>query len=176
MKYLLILVTGLVMMSCGVTVPYTNEVRDEFGLDSENMIKKVQFYTSATITLEKSKESGGQGTDDGVLVSSSSKEQEMVIIPVKTKCVFDSYGENGSINVRFETGVGKILTFNTREGQTSGKYYLVADWSAKEGGEIEYGNMTYHATKASGVAHLMVKKKKLQKTKRKARYVKGMKI
>ncbi|MGY8926987.1 MAG: hypothetical protein ACKVJC_06800, partial [Flavobacteriales bacterium] len=82
MKYLFIAIIGLLLVSCGTRVPYTNQVRDEFGLDSEQMVKKVQFLTSATIILEKNKQSGGQATDDsGVLVSSSSNEQDAVTIP-----------------------------------------------------------------------------------------------
>ena len=177
MKYLLILLTGIVLASCGTKVPYTNDIRDEFGLDSEKSMSKVQFFTSSTIVLEASKESGGQGTnDDGTLVTNSSKEQERIIIPIGTKCVFDSFEDDGSINVRFETGVGKTITFNMREGQTSGKYYLVADWTQKQGGEVEYGNQTYYATSSSGTAYLQVIMKKLQKVKRKDRVVKGMKV
>lgn len=177
MKYLFALLTGFLLVSCGTKVPYTNDIRDEFGLDSDKAMAKVQFFTSSTIILEASKESGGQGTnDDGTLVTNSNKEQERIIIPIGTKCVFDSYGENGSINVRFETGVGKTITFNMREGQTSGKYYLVADWTQKQGGEVEYGNQRYYATSSSGTAYLQVIMKKLQKVKRKDRVVKGMKV
>ncbi len=177
MKYVLILFAGLIVASCGTKVPYTNAIRDEFGLETEQNMRKVQFFTSATIILEASKESGGQGTnEDGTLVTNSNKEQERIIIPIGTKCVFDSFGDNGSINVRFETGVGKVITFNIREGQTSGKYYLVADWTQKQGGEVEYGNQVFYATSSSGTAHLQVIMKKLQKTKRKDRVVKGMKV
>lgn len=177
MRYLLFLVTALLIVSCGVRVPYTNSVRDEFSLDSEKAIKGVQFFTSATIILEANKESGGQGTDEsGTLVTNSSKEQERIIIPIGTKCVFDSYGPNGSLNLRFESGAGRIITFNIREGQASGKYYLVADWTAKQGGKMEYAGREYFATSTSGTAYLQVVMKKLQKTKRKDRVVKGMKV
>lgn len=177
-KYILFAVLGILFASCGTKVPYTNQVRDEFGLESEQQIKKVQFFTSATIILEKSKVSGNQGTDDGgALVTNSSKEQDRIIIPIGTKCVFDSYAEDGSINVRFETGAGRVITFNVRPGMASGKYYLVADWQPNnQGGEVKYGNETYIATKDSGTAYLQVVLKKLQKTKRKDRVVKGMKV
>ena len=178
MKYLFIAVIGLLLVSCGTKVPYTNEVRDEFGLDSEQMIKKVQFITSATIILEKNKVSGNQGTDPkGTLVTSSNKEQDRIIIPLGTQCVFESFGDNGALVLRFETGAGKTITFAQRPGSTSGKYYLVADWkSGQNGGTLVYGNEPYLATSSSGTAFLQVVKKKLQKTKRKDRVVKGMKV
>ena len=178
MKYTLLLIVGLILMSCGTRVPYTTSIRDEFGLDSEAAVKKVQFFTSSTIILERSKESGNQGTsDDGALVTNSSKEQDRIIIPIGTKCVFDSYDEDEGLVGRFEVGVGKTITFKLREGQNSGKFFLSANWrSGEKGGELGYGNETYYASTTSATAYLQVVLKKLQKTKRKDRVVKGMKI
>lgn len=177
MKYALFFLLGIVLVSCGTKVPYTNEIRDEFGLDTDKQLRKVQFYTSATIILEKSKESGNQGTsDDGALVTNSSKTEDRVIIPINTKCVFDGFGPNGELALRFEVGVGKTISFSVRPNMTSGKYYLVADWTQEKGGKLTYGNETYYASSASGNAYLMVVLKKLQKTKRKDRVVKGMKV
>lgn len=178
MKYLFFGLVGLVLASCGTKVPYTNEIRDEFGLESEQLMRKVQFYTSATIILEKNKVSGNQGTDaSGKLVTSSSNEQDRVIIPLGTSCVFEGYGSDESLIVRFEVGAGKTITFAIRPGTTSGKYYFVADWNnGKNGGAVTYGNEPYVATTSSGTAYLEIIRKRLQKTKRKDRVVKGMKV
>lgn len=177
MKYALLFILGITLFSCGTKVPYTNEIRDEFALDSDKQMRKVQFFTSATIILEKSKSSGNQGTaEDGTLVTNSSKTEDRVIIPINTKCVFDGFGPNGELVLRFEVGVGKTVSFAVRANQTSGKYYLVADWTGDKGGKLSYGNETYYASSSSGNAYLMVVLKKLQKTKRKDRVVKGMKV
>ncbi len=177
MKTFIALSLLFLVASCGVKVPYTNDIRDEFGLDSEKEVKKVQFFTSGTVILEKSKSSGNQGTSEsGALVTNSSKEENRVIIPINTKCVFEGFGPNGELIIRFETGVGKTLTFAARPGQQTSKYYLVADWSSQKGGELKYGNETYVTASSSGNAHLMVVLKKLQRTKRKDRIVKGMKV
>lgn len=177
MKYALLLIVGLILASCGTRVPYTNSLRNEFGLDSEKNIKNVQFYVSSTITLRIVKESGNTATDEsGALVSNSSKDQEEIIIYPGTTGVFEEFGENGGLIIRFETGVGNTLRFATRQNMTSGRYYLVAAWERNKGGRLEYGNKEYYATTASGQAFLQVLKKKLQKTKRKRRVVKGMKV
>lgn len=177
MKTFIALSLLFLVASCGVKVPYTNDIRDEFGLDSEKEVKKVQFFTSGTVILEKSKSSGNQGTSEsGALVTNSSKEENRVIIPINTKCIFEGFGPNGELIIRFETGVGKTLTFAARPGQQTSKYYLVADWSSQKGGELKYGNETYVTASSSGNAHLMVVLKKLQRTKRKDRIVKGMKV
>ena len=177
-KYLALFIVGLILASCGTKIPYNNQVRDEFGLESKQQVKKVQFFTSATIILEKNKQSGNQTTDDdGALVTSSNSEQDRVIIPIGTKCIFEKYGDNEELIVRFEQGTGKNLTFAMRPGTTSGKYYLVADWkNGSAGGTIKYGNEIYSVTSSSGTAYLQVVRKRLQKTKRKDRVVKGMKV
>ncbi len=178
MKYAFLLVIGIILSSCGTKVPYTNQIRDEFGLDTPQQVSKVQFYTSATIILEKNKRSGNQSTDDdGALVSSSNTNQERIIIPVGTKCKFEGFGDNDDLILRFETGQSKTISFAMREGSTSGKFYLVANWNGgSKGGDISYGNDMYTATTASATSYLQVIRKKLQKTKRKDRVVKGMKV
>lgn len=177
MRYLILFIVGISLYSCGTKVPYTNEIRDEFALDSDKQLRKVQFFTSSTIILEKNQSSGNQGTsDDGSLVVNSNSEQDRVIIPINTKCVFDGFGPNGELNLRFEVGVGKFISFSVRPNQTSGKYYLVAEWTENKGGKVNYGNETYYANSSSGNAYLMVVLKKLQKTKRKDRVVKGLKV
>lgn len=177
MKYALFFSIAIILTSCGTKVPYTNDVRDEFGLDSDKKLRGVQFYTSATIIFERSKSSGNQGTsDDGALVSSSNKEQDRIIIPINTKCIFEGFGPNGELNLRFEAGVGKTIMFSIRPNQTSAKYYLVAEWTMDKGGKLTYGNEIYFANSTSGTAYLQVVLKKLQKTKRKDRVVKGMKV
>lgn len=177
MKAIWIILLAAVVTSCGTQIAYTNAVRDEFGLEDVNAIKKVQFLVSTTVILERSNSSGSQATDDaGVLVSSSSSEKDRVIVPVGTKGVFERYEEDGSIVVRFETGAGKTLLFSMRPGVENSKYFLSAEWEGTKGGKIDYGGTTYYATNQSGAAYLMVLKKKLQRTKRKDRVVKGMKV
>lgn len=174
MKYLLLIITGLSLMSCGTRIPFTDQVKEDFALETAQSMKKVQFYVSGTINLVASTESGGKGTnDDGTLVSNSSKTEDDVIIPIGTPCVFDSFNDDGSINIKFQGGT---LSFKKREGQTSGKYYLVADWTQKEGGKLEYGGKTYFAKTSSGTVYLQVVTKNLQKTKRKTTVDKGIKV
>lgn len=165
----------LLTVSCGTKIPYTDSLKEEFDLTPENLTK-VQFFTSSTIIMEKSNSSGNQTTgSDGALVSNSSKTQDRIIIPTNTRCVFEKTGEGTEIVVRFEVGTGKVLRFNIRAAQNNGKYYLVADWKDK-GGTIEYGNQTYNVQSGGSSSYLMVKLKKLQKTKRKDRVVKGLKV
>lgn len=177
MKVLSIFFGLFLLVSCGMKVPFTNEIRDEFGLETDKELRKVQFFTSETIILEKNKSTDNQSaTEDGALVSSSRKTEERLIMPINTKCVFDGYGPNKELLIRFELGTGKALLFATRANQPSGKYYLVADFSTNKGGKLTYGNETYYTTSTGSSAYLLVVLKKLQKTRKKDRIVKGMKV
>jgi len=178
MKYIFILLMFSVLLSCGIKKPFTDEVKMEYNLSTPENIKKVQFYTSNRIDLEKSIFRGSNAkTEDGTLVTSKNQIQDHIIIPANTKCVFDSYDANGNINVRFELGNGKIIKFGIRENQISGRYYFKANsWDYEKGGEVQYGGEIYNVTPKSGSSYLLVVIKKLQKTKRKARILKGLKV
>lgn len=178
MKFCILFALVIVLSGCGVKVPFTDELKKEYNLENAENMKKVQFYTSTTIILERSVTKGSKPkTEEGTLVTSKSKEENRVIIPVNTKCIFDSYDASGNVIIRFELGTGKVLKFGIRENQISGRYYFIANnWDFEKGGEVQYGGETYFATSNSGNAFLLVVIKKLQKTRRKDRVVKGLKV
>lgn len=177
MKYVLVLLVGLLFTACGSKVPFTNNIKDEFGLDAEKQVKRVQFYISQTIILQRVKQSGSQGTaENGVLVTNSSKQEDRITIQAQTPAIFESYGPNGEMMIRFEVGQGRVLSFKVRQNGNDSKYYLDATWDMNRGGELTYGNEKYTVQSSAGNAYLMVMLKKLQKTKRQDRVVKGMKV
>jgi hypothetical protein len=177
MKFALIPVLVLLLISCGTKVPFNNEIRERFDLNTDKDLRKVQFFTSQTIILEKSKSSGNQGTTDaGALVTNSNKEENRVIIPIFTKCVFDGFGPNGELMLRFELGTGKTISFSVKSKEPTAKYYLNAEWTVNQGGKLQYGNEQFSTMSTSGNAYLLVVTRRLQKTKRKDRVVKGMKV
>jgi hypothetical protein len=182
MKQLFILSFLLILFSsCGVKVPFTTQVRDEFALDNEEKLGKVQFFISHTIILnQETRSDNSNTTNNGTLVINSSSESESVIIPAGTRCIFDSYGSKGEIKVRFENGDNKVLPFVVKtENSLSKRYYFDVDWNTQGGPKINYGDQVFKVDLTRGsarIAHLLVVRKKLQKNKRKERIVKGMKI
>ena len=71
----------LLLSACATQVPYTNMIRDEFSLDSEEKMGKVQFYISHTIVMdEEVKNENSTTTANGTLINSSSTKKESVII------------------------------------------------------------------------------------------------
>lgn len=175
--FLIFSLLTVLLSSCGVKVPYTEKLKEDYSLSEDNL-KKIQFYTSSTIILQRKNEMTDQETTEkGTIVTNQNSVENRIIIPPSTKCVFEKAEANGDIYVRFEVGQNKYLRFAVRKGQTNGRYYLYANsWDANKGGEINYGNLTYYATTDSGSTYLMVAIKKLKKVKRKDRVVKGMKV
>lgn len=172
-----ILIASALLSSCAVKMPLTKALKEEYNLTNQSM-KGVQYFVSSEIILQRSSSKGSSGTtDDGTIVSTSSKEQDRIIILPRTKCVLEQTKDNGEVLIRFETGNGKFITFATRPNQASGKYYFQAAWTQGKGGKINYGDdEEYFAKPSSGEAYLLVKVKKSNRTKRKDRVVKGMKV
>ncbi len=169
----------LLLSACATQVPYTNLIRDEFALDSEEKLTKVQFYISHTIVMdEEVKNENSTTTTNGTLINSSSTKKESVIVQAGTPCVFDSYGTKGEILVRFEIGEGKTLKFFSKN-EANRRYYFDVEWNQPGGPKIQYGDMTYKIDVMRGSprsAYIKVAKKKLEKVKRKDRFVRGMKV
>lgn len=172
-----ILIASALLSSCAVKMPLTKALKEEYNLTNQSM-KGVQYFVSSEIILQRSSSKGSSGTtDDGTIVSTSSQEQDRIIILPRTKCVLEQTKDNGEVLIRFETGNGKFITFATRPNQAAGKYYFQAAWTQGKGGKINYGDdEEYFAKPSSGEAYLLVKVKKSNRTKRKDRVVKGMKV
>lgn len=176
MKFILLATLALTVLSCSQRVAYTNTLKDDYDLTPLTM-KRLQFYTSSQIILQRSTSKGNQQISaDGKLVVNERKQEDRIIINPSTKCVFEKDGEKGEVFIRFEVGTGKTLKFAARQNQADGKYYLVADWKAGKGGEVEYGNEVFYANTSSGNSFLMVSIQKLKRTQRKDRVVKGVKV
>ncbi len=176
MKFILFATLALTVLSCSQRVAYTSSLYDEYDLTAQT-IKKLQFYTSSQIILQRSSQQGNQQiSSDGKLVVNERKQEDRIIINLSTKCVFEKDGENGEVYIRFEVGTGKTLKFAARQNQSNGKYYLVAKWQQGKGGEVEYGNQIYYANTPSANSFLMVSIQKLKRTQRKDRVVKGIKV
>lgn len=176
MKYLVIFFSVIFLSSCATKVPYTKKIKEEFELNEEKL-KKVQFYTSKTIILERSENQETTATtgQSGDLVVSSSSLSERIVIPTNTRCIFDKFGDSDAVLIRFELGNGRTLTFKERPNMASGRFYLVADWKAGRG-ELDYGGAVYYAVSGSEAAYLMVRLKQWKKNQRKDRVVRGMKV
>lgn len=178
-NFIIIASLSTLLFACATQVPYNNQIRDEFALDSAEKLAKVQFFTSHTIVMDEELKNESQTTTtNGTLINSSSSEKESIIIQAGTPCIFDDYGPKGEIFVRFETGEGKVLKFSSKN-EAQRRYYFDVEWNQVGGPKINYGGKVFKIDVLRGsprAAYLKVAKKKLQKIKRRDRYVRGLKV
>lgn len=178
MRYIFFVGLGLLLVGCAAKIPFSKQLMEDFNL-TEKDLRKVQFYTSHTIILERqtAKSSNAKAVDRGELVVSSSSLSERIVIPANRRCILEGIDdETGDVKVRFEMGAGRFLTFTTRPNQNNNqRMYLKAVW--RDGrGELDYGGGVYFAVGTSSAVYLQVKLKQLQRNKRSDRVVKGMRV
>jgi hypothetical protein len=142
MRLIILGITALMIVSCGTKIPYTQKAKEEYDL-TDDKLKKVQFFTSRVIILERKEQSERTtttGTSGDIVVSSSSLS-ERIVIPANTKCVFEKFDDKGGIIIRFEIGNQRTLTFVERTGAAAGtgRFYLQADWKGGKENSITEG-------------------------------------
>lgn len=158
----------------GIKRPFTGEILNEFNLTSLT-IKKVQFYTSSTITLEPLVEKKENTINSGNLYSVK-RSDSRIIIPINTPCVVDNVSSTGAMTMRFGSCTGCTLTFTKRNPNHS-RYYVEANWKNNlTGGIVTYMGKKYLINSASGNVYLMIKMKRIKQSSSRQRVVNGMKI
>jgi hypothetical protein len=177
MRNIIFICLSLLFVGCAAKIPFSKQLMDDFNL-TEKELRKVQFYTSHTIILERqtSKSNNARAVDRGELVVSSSSLSERIVIPANRRCILEGIDEEtGDVKVRFEMGAGRYLTFTTVPNRNNQRMYLKAVW--RDGrGELDYGGGVYFAVGTSSAAYLQVKLKQLQRNRRSDRVVKGMRV
>ncbi|MCC5922823.1 MAG: hypothetical protein JJT77_03470, partial [Crocinitomicaceae bacterium] len=73
MRNFLYICLGLLLVSCAAKIPFSKQLMEDFNL-TEKDLRKVQFYTSHTIILERqtAKSNNAKAVEKGELVVSSS--------------------------------------------------------------------------------------------------------
>lgn len=106
--------TSLFASGCASYVPFTQELRDQHNLQS-NDLKNLQFYNSHKITLRREVERGGGKVTTGhKLLVIAGKQIEEVVIDEKTPGVIVGVSEN-RLRVSFEEGTFMEFTLRGDE-------------------------------------------------------------
>ena len=161
--------------SCSPKIQFTQAVKEQNQLTEEEM-KKLQFYTSADIVLQRNqKDESDKDTDDGELVITSGSSSDQVIIPAGTPGIVVGAKTENTMMVRFEPGEGKYLVFGDPRNR-KGPYQLIPE--GEKGGKkyVTYAGKKYSLSGTSEYVSLTFKMKRLNKVRRDERVVKGMKL
>lgn len=176
MKKLGYLVIALVLLnSCSPRIQFTQALKEQHQVKDEEM-KKLQFYTSGDIVMQRVESSGSnKETNEGQLVITSGNSLERVVIKAGTPGIVESVVDNNSIKVRFEMGDGKTLTFGNTQAN-KGAYYLIADENRGTKKIVNYGGKKYALSGNSAYVSLSFKMRKLNKFSKEQHVAKGMKV
>jgi len=176
-KALLILTIGAAtaLTSCQSLLPFSNEVRTTYNLD-EAKLKKMQFYISTDITLQRG-ERGQEAQEldkDGKLVISSSASLDNVLVDAKTPGVCVKVLEGNKIAVSFFESDDQYLVFG--DPNERGRYTIMgAEWQNGKG-KINFGGKVYYIMPGGAGAYLKFEMKKVKDYKTTSTKAKGRKV
>jgi hypothetical protein len=165
----------LLLTSCSSSLkPFTQQLQDSYGWD-ERDLKKIQFYLSENIVLEREAGSGRSRIEDGEIRVVDGRRVERVVIRKGTPGLYVFQPRENRFAISFEAGDSKFLIFGP-ERELGGKYTLRAKRWEKNYGLITYGGKTYYTASENAYASLMVDLKKQKDTRVKTRTAKGRTI
>jgi hypothetical protein len=161
--------------SCSPKIQFTQAVKEQHQLTDDEM-KKLQFYTSSDIVLQRNqRDNSGKETDDGELVITSGSSLDQVIIPAGTPGIVIGLQGANAMLVRFEPGEGKHLVFGDPKNR-KGPYQLMPE--GEKGGKkyVTYAGKKYSLSGTSEYVSLTFTMKRLNKFRKDEHVVKGMKL
>ncbi|MCO6499186.1 MAG: hypothetical protein J5I47_02280 [Vicingus serpentipes] len=176
-KALLVFSIGAVtvLSSCQSLTPFNNEVRTTYNLD-EAKLKKMQFYISTDITLQRGErgEDAQQLDKDGKLIISSSASLDNILVDGKTPGVCVKVLDGNKIAVSFFERDDQYLVFG--DPNNRGRYTIMgADWKNGKG-QINFGGKVYYIMPGGAGAYLKFEMKKVKDYKTTSTKAKGRKV
>jgi hypothetical protein len=166
----------VLLLSGCARMPFSHGMREEYLLNPAQ-IRKLQFYTSGPITLERRVTRAiGETTEKNDLQLTQAEAVRVVRIPGNTPGVA-LFVTNDMLEISFEPGRSLFFGSSPAQREKVGDNYslLARDWSGRRG-TLTYGGQTYVTGKGNGAVHLLVDVVELRKTKVVDRTVKGMSV
>jgi len=167
--------TVLAIASCGTPKTYfTSSVRSD--IEQHNIpVTKLQFYVDRDVELRREVSSANTKVSAGVVKFENGKYVNIITLNKKTPGVCTrAYGDK--MDVAFEIGEGRYLTFGEVKRDSRAPYTLYADKWGKVYGEIKYDGLTYYILPGGSDARLMIKKDALNTLQVNKREMKGRKV
>lgn len=164
-----------VFASCSTPKTYfTPSVRSN--LESNDIpVAKLQFYVDRDVELRREVASGTAQVSAGVVKFENGKYVNIITLKKNTPGVCTRAYED-KMDVAFEIGDGRFLTFGKLKKDGRAPYTLYADSWGRDLGEIRYDGKTYYILPAGSGARLMIKKNALNTLKIEKREMKGRKV
>lgn len=173
-KILLFLSLAFFLNSCKNLVPYTNAMKQKYNWN-EGDIKRIQFYVSHNIVLNREFTKGSTDIVKGTIKNIHGSKVEQIIIPAGTKGAVTEIPNENKLLVSFEMSDDSYLSFGVNPKAGNKFVLLASDWK-NEMGKVHYSGNEYYTDPDSKYAFLKVDLRKIEKMEVKQRVAKGRKV
>lgn len=176
MKYLLLLgLSSCIFASCSTPKTYfTSSVRSDVEASSIPL-SSLQFYVDRDVELRREVSSSNAKVSSGVVRLEHGKYINIITLKKNTPGVCTG-AYNDRIDVAFEMGDGRYLTFGKLKRDNFAPYTLYANSWSHDLGQITYDGQSYYILPGGSEARLMIKKNVLQTFKTEKRNMNGRKV
>ncbi len=151
---------AMLITSCANLVPLSTALIEKNKWTKDDM-KKIQYYTSSDITLQKVSNSGGSNIEGGVIKVESNKSVSEVSIKQNTKGIAVGF-PNDNVAVSFEKDDNHYLTFGANPDRNGYFVLLGTDWKDRIG-KVTYNGEKYFSSPESRDVILLINMKKIKK-------------
>lgn len=155
-------------------VYYTQELHQSLNF-TESELKKVQFYLSQEVVLERAADLDQVEVQEGKIKLSKDRAVQQIKIPAKTPGTMVFSPDNKRLAISFDSGNdGEFLMFgpNPKVGH---RYMLYASEWKRNSGIVTYGGMKYRTRPGAERTALMVEVDALERQRVESRTVRGRK-
>ncbi len=173
-KTIVFLFVAFTFASCKNLVPYTDAMKKKYSW-GENEIKRIQFYLSREVVLQRQITNGSTEIVQGKIKTVKGKKVDEIIIPAGTKGVVTDIPRQDKLLVSFEVGDDHYLSFGVNPNATEKYMLLASDWK-NEMGRVHYAGNEYYTDPDSKYAYLLVDLRKVEDMQIKQRIAKGRKV
>lgn len=145
----------LLLSSCSHKLtPFTERLQDDFAFEEEDL-KRIQFYLSDDIVLDRNIGVEESRITDGKIKVIDGREVEEIIFKKGTPGVLLFSPKSNRLAISFEEDSDKFLMFGPNP-KVGGRYVLLAkDWNRRVG-KVSYDGRTYRTNADSALASLLV--------------------
>jgi hypothetical protein len=151
---------------------YTKELHESLSL-SDTELRKVQFYLSREIVLERAYDLEEAQIRDGKITISREKELEQIRIPARTPGIAVFSPDGSRLAISFDAQSDEEFLMFGPNPKMGNRYMLFASEWSRNSGVVTYGGRQYRTQSGAELTNLMVELKALNRQKVESRTVRG---
>lgn len=165
-----------ILSSCGSQLrPFTSHVLQEGGW-SDSELKKIQFYLSDDIVIQRVLTEGSSEITSGTIKIVKGERIEEVRIPRGTPGVFLFRAKEDHFAIGFDSNSDKRFLMFGPNPKKQGAYVLLAsEWKDRQG-RVRFDDKFYFTDPTSAWANLLVDYRKVKRVEVASKTVKGRKV